>query len=52
MTTRLHDISLAFRQLRRSPAFAATAVLTLAIGMGVNAVAFSVVNGLLIKGME
>jgi putative ABC transport system permease protein len=50
MTTLLQDLRLAFRQLRRRPAFAATAVLTLAIGMGVNAVAFSVVNGLLLKG--
>jgi predicted permease len=50
MITFLHDIRLAFRQLRRRPAFTATAVLTLAIGMGVNAVAFGVVNGLLIKG--
>lgn len=51
MITFLHDIRLAFRQLRRRPAFTATAVLTLAIGMGVNAVAFGVVNGLLIKGL-
>jgi hypothetical protein len=46
----LDDLRLAFRLLRRRPAFTTTAVLTLAIGMGVNAVAFSVVNGLLIKG--
>jgi predicted permease len=50
MTTFLQDMRLAFRQLRRRPGFTATAVLTLAIGMGVNAVAFGVVNGLLIKG--
>jgi predicted permease len=50
MATLFQDLRLALRQLRRRPAFAATAVLTLAIGMGVNAVAFSVVNGLLFKG--
>lgn len=50
MTTLLQDLRLAFRQLRRRPAFTAAAVLTLAIGMGVNTVAFSVVNGLLFKG--
>ena len=43
------DLRLAIRQLRRRPAFLATAVLTLAVGMGVNAVAFSVVNALLFK---
>lgn len=46
----LQDLRLAVRQLRRKPVFTATAVLTLAIGMGVNAVAFTVVNGLLFRG--
>ena len=45
----LQDIRHSLRQLARRPVFTATAVLTLAIGMGVNAVAFSVVNGLLFK---
>jgi len=44
------DLRQSLRQLRRKPIFAACAVLTLAIGMGVNAVAFSVVNGMLFKG--
>lgn len=43
---------MALRQLRRRPAFAAIAVATLAIGMSVNAVAFTVVNGLLFKGFR
>lgn len=52
MGTLLHDLRIACRQLGRRPAFTATAVLTLAIGMGVNAVAFSVVNGLLFRGFS
>jgi len=50
MATSLQDLRHSLRQLLRKPIFTATAVLTLAIGMGVNAVAFSVVNGLLLKG--
>ncbi len=46
----LNDLRIALRQLSRRPAFTATAVLTLAIGMGVNTVAFTVVNALLFKG--
>ena len=46
----MSDLRLSLRQLIRKPVFTATAVLTLGIGMGVNAVAFSVVNGLLFKG--
>ncbi|MFA5911683.1 MAG: ABC transporter permease [Vicinamibacterales bacterium] len=50
MATLFNDLRIAFRQLTRRPAFTATAVLTLAIGMGVNTVAFTVVNALLFKG--
>lgn len=50
MGTLLQDIRHSLRQLLRRPIFTASAVLTLAIGMGVNAVAFSVVNGFLFKG--
>lgn len=50
MATLLNDLRIALRQLARRPAFTATAVLTLAIGMGVNTVAFTVVNALLVKG--
>jgi predicted permease len=44
------DLKLAVRLLWRRPAFTLTAVLTLAVGMGVNTVAFTVVNGMLFKG--
>lgn len=41
------DFKHACRQLWQRPLFAITVVLTLAVGIGVNAVAFTVVNGLL-----
>ena len=43
------DLQSALRSLRRRPGFTLLAVLTLAVGMAVNTVAFSVVNGLLYK---
>jgi putative ABC transport system permease protein len=43
------DLQLAFRQLWRRPAFSIIAVITLAIGIAVNAVAFTVVNGVLFR---
>ena len=50
MSILMQDLKLAIRQMWRRPGFTLVAVLTLAIGMGVNAVAFTVVNGLLFKG--
>ena len=50
MATLLHDLRMALRQLVRRPGFTVTAVLTLAIGMGVNTVAFTVVNAALQGG--
>jgi hypothetical protein len=44
-------VKLAMRQGWRHPIFTIAAVLTLAIGMGVNTVAFAVVNGVLFKGL-
>ena len=43
------DARIAARSLRRSPAYAAVAVLTLALGIGVTTAVFSVVDGVLLR---
>jgi predicted permease len=43
------DLAYACRQLRRSPVFALTAVLSLALGMGANTIVFSVLNTLVLR---
>ena len=45
----IDDLKFAFRRLRKSPGFAATVLLTLAIGIGANTAGFSVLNSVLLR---
>jgi putative ABC transport system permease protein len=51
MNSILQDLRFALRQLRRSPAFAVTAILTLALGIGANTAIFSLLDQALLRSL-
>ncbi len=52
MTTLLQDLRFALRQMLRSPGFALTAVLTLALGIAANVIVFGVLQALVLRPID
>jgi predicted permease len=51
MTTLINDIKYSFRQLHKSPGFTAVAIISLALGIGVNTAIFSLLNAVWMKSL-
>src|ERR1043165_563113 len=49
--TMLSDLRLSLRALAKSPMFAVVCILTLGLGIGVNTAMFSIVNGIVLRGL-